>query len=161
MLTVLFWTTMLFAKPEKDILSCSVRQLNLRTCTLKQGELRVDLEKERLRLNDGVWRNLEDEPIKGDVEWQSVKLMNIGKKRVLEFLIWNLPKGEASVSDLVWIVWEIQGVDVTERVHQVVQKRTPKVDGKGFIVDQLKKHKLATAPNGKVTWSVDSLHGEF
>lgn len=161
MLTFLLWSTLLLAKPEKDILSCSARELSLRNCTLKQGPLRVEMQKERLRLNDGVWRNLEDEPIKGDVEWQKVQLEKIGKRSFIEFWIWNLPKGEAAVSDLVWIVWEIKGVETIARIHEVIQKRTPKVDGKGYILDQVKAHKIVAAPHGMVKWTVDNRHGEF
>lgn len=161
MLTFLLWSTLLFAKPEKDILNCSARELSLRSCTLKLGSLQVEMQKERLRLNDGVWRNLEDEPIKGDVEWQKVQLQKIGKRNFIEFWIWNLPKGEAAVSDLVWIVWEIKGVETVPRVHEVIQKRTPKVDGKGYILDQIKAHKIAAGLKGKIVWSVDKQHGEF
>lgn len=161
MLTFLLWATMLFAKPEKDILSCSPRELKLRNCTLKQGSLHIEMQKERLRLNDGVWRNLEDEPLKGDVEWQKVRLQKIGKRTFIEFWIWDLPKGEAAVSDLVWIVWEIKGVETIARVQDVIQKRTPKVDGKGYILDKEKAHKIAAGAHGIVKWSSDSLHGEF
>lgn len=161
MFAMLFWTALALAKPEKDILTCNKRDLGLRSCTLKQGSFRVEMQKERLRFNDGVWRNLEDEPLKGDIEWHKVHLHNVGKKTVLEFWMWNIPKGELAVSDLLWIVWEIKGVDVEERVRQVVQKRTPKADGKGYIFDKMKKHALDAGPKGIVRWSVEDLHGEF
>lgn len=161
MLVFLLWSSLAIAKPAKDILNCNKRDLALRTCTLKQGPLRVELQKERLRLNDGVWRNLEDEPLKGDIEWHKVRLHNVGKKTVLEFWMWTTPKGEVAVSDLVWVVWEVNGVEVVERVHQVVQKRTPKVDGKGYILDKIKKHRLEPGPRGGVRWFVEDLHGEF
>ena len=164
------------AKPKGD--NCSRKELSLKNCRLNYKNYRLQITKEKILINDGVWRSIESLPLKSDAtRWQRISLFPLGKRMLLETLIWDKPQGEGDIQSLNWIVLELHAEKLTQRLKRVIQKRRPvsvesgrkgpqersaKSRGKTYIYDQMMKHGLKWKPGQKkIQWWVEFKKGEF
>lgn len=112
-------------KTKKSKAACSSHHLKVKSCVLDSLGLKVQVTESRISLYDGVWRSLEDFPLPGeDVEWKSVRLTQLGSRKLLELHLWDHPLGSVGIQSLVWIVYEIEGLQLTKQWQEVLQKRS-------------------------------------
>lgn len=144
----------------KTKLRCVSHELQQKNCYIYQPPYKIQIHNDNFNVYDGVWRKILSQPLTGElVEWQSLKLVSMGKRKLLDIKIWSEPQGEAKISSLNWYVYEIQGVNLTQRVSGVIRKK--RVDDKGrAFKDPYEKYGLKQK-GSKIHWWVGLKKGDF
>lgn len=104
---------------------CNQTELSLKDCALSDGNYKIHFFGSKLILNDGTWRAIAKIPLEGKmINWKSIKVKNIKKRKLIEMYLWSDPIGEAQVQSLHWFILQLRGVQYTIIVDKVVQKKT-------------------------------------
>ena len=141
---------------------CSSRELTEKSCLLKAWDYTIKLTKEKIILNNKVWRSLEKIPFTGDrTTWDSVLVTSLGSRRFLSIKVWDKPVGEADIQSLYWVLYELENGKVLLKVQQELQKRRWSGEGRSKLRDRRWRTALKKGRNGQVLWIVGNQKGEF
>lgn len=140
---------------------CARQSLVQKNCLIKLGSGRYQFLKSNLTVNDGTWRQVVPLPIVvDDVEWQSLRVFDLGGRRFYELKLWNTPDA-LQIQSLHWLVVEIKGVEVQLHLDHVIQKRRiEKAEGQktNLVLDKEEKHGLKLSKN-EIQWFVGHKKG--
>lgn len=147
---------------DKHGAKCSTRALSRLNCDLSKGTYKVSLTFDRITISNGVWKSVLDLPIKEPgTRWERVELRELGGHWLVEFEFLTSAKGEAEIQDLVWIVYELNGVEWTGRIREVVQKRRPELEKQNMQNDNRESFGLGKTKDGSIEWWVGRQRGVF
>lgn len=147
-------------KLEMPRTACKAAKLKLKNCHLKLGPYKIQVWKDKIFIHDGIRRSIKDLPLK-EGEWVEVSLQKLRRRHFLEFVAWDLPKGEGAVESKRWYVFEFVGEHAHFRLEKVVQRRK-RVGENKFHFDRLEKYGLrgeGKRKNQKVKWYVGRENG--
>lgn len=162
-LAIVLLTRGLAAKEfDKHGAKCGLRALSRLNCDLSKGSYKISLTFDRITISNGVWKSVQDLPIKEPgTRWERVELRELGGHWLIEFEFLTSSKGEAEIQDLVWIVYELNGVEWTGRIREVVQKRRPKLTKQNMQNDKREKFGLGKTKDGSIEWWIGRQRGVF
>lgn len=147
---------------DKHGAKCGTRALSRLNCDLSKGTYKISLTFDRITISNGVWKSVLDLPVKETgTRWERVELRELGGHWLVEFEFLTPAKGEAEIQDLVWIVYELNGVEWTGRIREVVQKRRPKLEKQNPQNDNRESFGLRSTKDGSIEWWVGRQRGVF
>lgn len=135
---------------------CSQRSLRIKNCHLKHYGYHIHFtESERIIISDGIWREVEDMPLKGDaVLWEKIWMERIQGRTFVSVMQWTAPKGEGEVRSLQWVVLELDGSKVKKQLTQTVQKLRVSLNNRepAQYKDDRKPYGLSPGEGDKIYW---------
>lgn len=145
----------------RSMVACNQRDLRRRHCDLALGPYRIAMTPDRATIANGIWKNVQDLPIReAGTEWERVELRQLGTRWIMEFEFLTPARGEISLQDLIWVVFELDGAKWTSRVQEVIQKKRVKGDLKKQ--SELKeRYGLRFEKNGSIHWWAGRAQGEW
>ena len=136
-------------------ISCNSHQLESFDCHLKLDNYHFHFRKNKIHLNNEIWKKLFDFPITGeDVTWKKIELKKLGTRYFIEFLAWGPSSGEGAIQSLRWVVQEAREEQLHGRIDRVVQKRTInlKAETPSYHYDDKEKFNLGVNKMGQILW---------
>ena len=141
---------------------CGHRELKDKSCLIKSWTYTIKLTKDKIILNNKVWRSLETFPFIGELtSWDSVFVAQVGVRKFLSLKIWDAPEGEADIQALYWILYELKNGKIYLKVQHELQKRRWAGDKPVKLMDRRWRTQLKQGKAGAVIWSVGNQKGEF
>lgn len=143
---------------------CKSGELDRKACFLKIGKASYRISAEKIAIDDGTWRGVEDLPMAGEnTQWHALQLNKISDREILQLQIWGEPKTAAKIQSLYWYIMEIHGTELKLLHRAEVQKRriVPPEEGseEKYIFDQSESYGLKPVKDGKIQWQVGSQSG--
>lgn len=138
-----------------SVVKCTSNQLESFDCHLKISPYHLHFRKEKIHIDNKVWKKMHPFPIKGErVQWKEVVFKKLGRRFFVEVLAWDPPVGEAEVQSLRWVVFEVLKTKLNPRLDQVIQKRQRDFKSKdlAYQYDKSKKHKLDLNKKDQIYW---------
>ena len=125
--------------------------LGEKECELKIKPMRVHVSAQKITWNDERWTSLTDfpVPVKKQMEWQSLSLLKLEGRWLMEISVWENSDHAVSVQHLHWIVTEITGQKMKVWTDQIIQRRRPFADGKRDQRGTVLRHGLRKAAGSK------------
>jgi len=156
--SLIFLTPLSYSKTNKTY--CTKVERRLKSCFLKYPPYKIHIQDNKINSYDGVWRNIVEQKIsEKKAQWNRVYLKKIKHRLFLVMKVWGAPLGEANISSLYWVIYEITKKSVTERLSQVIQKKSISPTGKEYKDPQ---DKISLKSKGShVHWTVSEKHGHF
>ena len=147
-------------KPSRPV--CDARALALKDCTLTQGALRLHVSGEKMRVTDGIWKNVYSIPTTGEgSKWEDVRLTHLGAETFLEMRVWGHPEGELQLQKLHWHVFRVDGSNLESKLSRIIsQRRTGENANEVMVQDRKPKTHLGRSPAG-VRWYHDHQSGSL
>lgn len=154
------WAASKGKKPSGSV--CAARALALKDCSLASGALRLQVSGEKVRVTDGIWKNVYPIPTTGEGSmWEDLRLTQVGSDTFLELRVWGSPEGDLQLQKLHWHVFKIVGSKLEAKLSRVISQRRS-AEGKGQVVlqDRQPKTRLDRSPAG-VRWHHDHQSGSL
>lgn len=142
--------------------TCSERQLQLKRCRLQSKNVRVELARGEILINDGVWRTVEASPFPiEDSDWFSARLVRVENRTFLELKTWVKTVTVPDViQELQWAVLEVKDRSLPLRVREVLSRRTLG-SVKNPVQDPIEITQLSAEGKTQVHWRAGQRSGRF
>lgn len=142
---------------------CSKRALKNKDCTLKLGKYSFHFWKDKLFINDKVFRSLYDLPVAAEgTEWVKVKVSPKGKHQLLiDFLAWEKPQEKTRVQNLIFVLYRVKGEKLQKGFTQIIQKRIERKktkNGRRYLKEPRERYSYKVNKD-KVLWTVGKQKG--
>ena len=142
--------------------NCTKKDLYLKNCVLRSGELKMSLSNEKIRYNHDMWTSIVNFPNSGIVtRWEEVKLYTLAGRHFLSLKVWEKEDNEIPIEELRWVILEPKGKKLVERVNELLGKRQEKNSKEeDLIQDRLKDTSFALEKKSKrIVWSAGKKSG--
>lgn len=159
---ILIFSVVLYSSvTEAATANCRRMGLKQKDCMLVLSPYKVHIWKNRIFINNKVFRTHYEFPLQGTaVEWSQVRLVKKGDKYFFETYIWDNPDKKTNIQNLVWNIFKIDGIDIYKSHDLVLQKRVPKNDNQGFIFEKKIKNSFFVKAD-KCHWKLGHKSGPF
>lgn len=159
----ILWILFLFcfsAFAKTRLMSCSAKDLELKSCTISRSGLRVGLSEEKIRFTHGPWTSIDSFPgFELVTHWQEVKLVSLEGRQLISLKVWKKIEKEVVLEELHWILLEPIKTKLHLLLDHPVGKRKLVKEGPApLIQDQMPQTKL-WLKNGKVHWQAGKKSG--